>query len=274
MPNFIYKYKQLKNRINYNVASTEAKESIDPFPSYHLGQLKLFMCELFFLSRYVNLDKVIVLYVGAANGYHTHLMARLFPQFIFHLYDKTPFHKIFTDEPLTNIKLFHRYFTHENAYKYKKEKINLLFMCDMRDLDIKIATKDKKENEIDDLVAKDMEDQMEWAEIMQPVASYLKFRLPYYKKTYKYFKGTIYIQPYGPRSTETRLYITNHNVNNKKVYDCNKFDERMAYFNFITRAEQPPAINLNFLVNSSLIFFSISNGLLHSIIQIYRDPFR
>ena len=244
MPHFIYKYKQLKNRIPYDVASAKAKEerekeeSSNSKQSFHLGQLKLFMCELFFLSRYINLDKVILLYVGAANGYHTHLMARLFPQFMFHLYDKTPFHKIYTNEPLPNVKLFHKYFSHQDAYVYKRKNMNLLFMCDMRDIDIKNAAKNKEENEIDDIVAKDMEDQMEWAEIMQPCASYLKFRLPWYIKRYKYFKGRIYLQPYGPLSTETRLYITNHNSDNKKNYNCTKFDERLAYFIFFLRQEK------------------------------------
>jgi hypothetical protein len=204
MTNFIYKYNQLEKRISYDDAKlTDAYKKIT---NYHLGQLKLFMTELFFLSHYYNLDNVLVLYVGAANGYHTHLMARLFPQFLFYLYDKSPFHKIYKDEPLPNVKLFHAYFSHQDAYKYKNnKKIKLLFMCDMRDLDVRHTQKDKNKDsntQMDSIVMKDMEDQLEWAIIMQPLASYLKFRLPYDVKKFKYFKGKIYIQPYSPLSTE------------------------------------------------------------------------
>jgi len=238
MTHFIYKYKHLKKRISYEDGKKYFEQNKQL--NFHLGQLKLFMAEIFFLARYINLDNVILLYVGAANGYHTHLLAKLFPQFMFHLYDKAQFHDIYTNEPLSNVKLFHKYFTHKDSYTYKKKNMNLLFMCDMRDLDIKIAINNIADNnsEIDKIVAKDMEDQLEWAEIMQPYASYLKFRLPYYSKKYKYYRGTIYIQPYASRSTELRLFITNHDLNNKKYYNCNKFDERMAYFNFFTRNEK------------------------------------
>jgi len=237
MPKFIYKFKQLKERILYMKAEEERK--INPIQKMHLGQMKLFMAELFFLARYTKLDKVILLYVGAASGYHTHFMARLFPQYMFHLYDRSPFHKIFYEQPLPNIKIYKEYFTHEHAFRYKKMNANILYMCDMRDLDIAVVRKDKKNDtkalvsDIDNIIMKDMEDQMEWAEIMNPIASYLKLRLPYDGTDYKYFDGTIYLQPFSPFSTEMRIYVTDHTK--KKIYNCSEVDEKLAYFNHHTR---------------------------------------
>ncbi len=243
MTKFIYKPSQLTERINYEYA----KNNHTAFgKEYHLGQLKLLLSEIFFLSRYVHLQNVIVLYVGAANGYHTYYMAKkLFPMFTFHLYDRTRFHKNFFDKPSLgisnppdNIKLFMKYFTDEEAHVYKSKYENILFMCDMRNLDIKMFKNNDSDSadSMDKIVGDDMNDQMTWGKIMKPIASYFKFRLPYKESTFEYFDGTIYLQPYAPLGTESRLLVTDYTK--MKTYDCAEFDEKCAYFNFFIRAKE------------------------------------
>ena len=75
--------------------------------------------------------------------------------------------------------------------------------------------------------------QMKWTKIINPIAAYLKFRLPYETGDTKYFKGSHYLQPYSPISTELRLLTTNY----KDVIEYNnkEFDEKMAYFNCCIR---------------------------------------
>ena len=231
----IYKTKQLADKVSYNEIrnkETQNKKTYDKKVKYHFGQLKLFMTELYFLSKYNDLKNALVLYVGAANGYHTWYMAKhMFPNFTFHLYDRSKFHNIFYEQKLDNVKIFPDYFSDKYAEKYKEHSTRLLYMCDMRDLDVRMFKSDSDTHER--IVSKDMVDQMNWAKVMNPVASYLKFRLPYDEQYFEYFKGPIYIQPYAPNSTETRILVTNYTETRK--YDCKEFDEKMAYFNFITR---------------------------------------
>ena len=232
MSKLIYKYKQLNQRISYEESLKIIKKK--HIVNYHLGQLKLFMCELLFLSKFIDLSGIHVLYVGAACGYHTHYMARLFSHWVFELYDKQPFDKIFYTKPLPNVKIHKEYFTNEKAIQYKNSNKKILFMCDMRDLEISNVA-DNIEL-LDNLIVEDMQMQMSWAKTMLPIATYLKFRLPYKLKSITYFKGSIYLQPYYKAGTETRLLIRNYEKTQK--YDCVANDETMAYFNCCVKTQE------------------------------------
>ena len=244
---FIYKLKQLKTKINYNESLEIIKKN--KITNYHLGQLKLFMSELLFLSKFIHNKNILVLYVGAAGGYHTHYMATIFPHFMFELYDKNPFHEIFEKKKLNNIKIFHEYFTDELAIKYKNYKKNILFMCDMRDLEIKNVSDNI--DDLDKLIIDDMNSQMNWAKTMLPIATYLKFRLPYKIPKITYFSGSIYLQPYNKNGTETRLLIRNYNKTKK--YYCIENDEKMAYFNCCIRTLEQNTIWKDILEKNNIV---------------------
>ena len=111
--------------------------------------------------------------------------------------------------------------------------------------------------------------QYNWIKDLQPEASMLKFRLPFYTndidnlklfmseeigkddfaqcpelriaETYKdkklyYPKGKIYIQPWQPKSsTESRLVIKKKNINNLEFYDAIEYDALFNYYNCIER---------------------------------------
>ena len=221
-----YKYSQLKNKLGFLEAKSEHVSKIKDF---HLGQLKLFFTEMFFLSKHGKPGNK-VLYVGAANGYHIEKLAELFPELYFDLWDPGKFEV----RESTNIKIYNQYFSNTDAKKYTSEGNNILFMCDIRTLKIAQLVKQKDEGAIDNLIADDMIMQADWIKIINPKYAYLKFRLPYTEiPKFKYLKGTIYLQPYSPTSTETRLMTNNYDTYIE--YDSIEYDEKLAYFNFVTR---------------------------------------
>ena len=56
----------------------------------HIGQKKLLFSEIYFLtivSKYVNINDCILVYVGASPGSHINILNKLFPNLYFVLYD-------------------------------------------------------------------------------------------------------------------------------------------------------------------------------------------
>lgn len=237
---FIYKYEQLKGRIPYDEVDIN-KCPIFKKNLMHLGQLKLLMSEILFLTKITNQirknksnlgHKVIkkVVYVGAAEGYHTAYLADMFPDFKFDLWDQREFD--IKDRP--NITLFNRLFLDSDADNYVAEGSNIVFISDIRNLDVGVAQRSGDMVQYNMIINSDNEKQMKWCQIINPIAAYLKFRPPYNPGKTSYLDGTIYLQSYSPLSTETRLYTTNYD---KMVeYDNTEFDEKLAYFNCYDRA--------------------------------------
>lgn len=228
----IYKYSQLVKRVSYKESKTLYKIKMKDI---HLGQLKLLISEILFLAKYAkNGNKV--LYVGAAPGIHIYQLAIMFPKLKFDLWDPVVFE--IKDHP--NIKKFNRFFKDTDAEKYISEGDNILFMSDIRNLKMGEFRKFKDEKEriteMDVLIINDMDMQKKWVQTINPIAAYLKFRIPYVKEVLTYFKGTIYLQPYSPASTETRLLTTNYK--DFKDYNSKEFDEKLAYFNCCMRATE------------------------------------
>lgn len=234
---FVYKYSQLIerkqfvkkeiNRKNKYKSSNISKTEIDR--SFHLGQLKLLMSEVLFLTKHYG-DNRKVVYVGAAEGYHISYLADMFPKMTFDLWDATEFKLI----KKSNMKIFNRYFEQEDAIKYSKEGFNILFMSDIRNVEVGVAkVLDDEGDTYSKIIEEDNKKQKEWVMTIKPIAAYLKFRPIYTPGKTSYFDGTIYLQPYSPDSTETRLLVTNYKSSTE--YDNVEFDEKLAYFNTYTR---------------------------------------
>lgn len=228
----IYKYSQLVERVSYKESKKLYKIKMKDI---HLGQFKLLISEILFLTKYAK-DGNKVVYVGAAPGYHIYQLADLFPNLTFELWDPVRFeikeHK--------NIKKFNKFFTDNDAKKYQSEGNNILFISDIRNLKMgeyrKVKDEKTRIDEMDQLILEDMERQKVWVQTIQPIASYLKFRVPYETNGFNYLTGTLYLQPYSPASTETRLLTTNYT--DMKFYDNKAFDERLAYFNCCMRVSE------------------------------------
>jgi len=99
----------------------------------HLGQRKLLLNEILFLTNYGHLSNKIV-YAGAAPGIHIRYLSSLFPDHTFELWDSSPFddslnyHKLQGENK--KIKIYNEYFADDSAKKYKDE--NILFWSDIR----------------------------------------------------------------------------------------------------------------------------------------------
>ena len=227
----ISKYSQLTDKMHYKKADKVCKRG----KYMHLGQLKLFFTELLFLTKYASPgDKI--LYIGAAPGYHTWILAGMFPECNFELWDPRKFARIYRDKPRKNVILYNEMFKNSAARGYKEGSENCLLLCDIRDLDV-AGTKNVNDlNSFQIIVGKDMELQLEWCRIIRPKKAYLKFKLPYAgggNGTSEYLQGTIYLQPYSKISNETRLSTSDYDT--MQSYNVLEFEEKMAHHNATTR---------------------------------------
>jgi hypothetical protein len=235
----VYRHDQIPNRIEYKyLKSTLAgRYDVDYSPSingtYHLGQLKLFMSELMFLSRMIDDGDETVVYAGAAPGQHISFLAKLFPDAKFELWDPREF-KV---KRLPNIETHKGFFTNEVAETYAERRKNgekILFISDIRDRSVvaseAIMKKDETEGMDADekLISTDMLLQKEWCDRIRPKAAFLKFRFPWKSGNTNYYDGKIYLQPYYSIATESRLLVTN--FDSEKTYDHDEYNDKIYYF--------------------------------------------
>lgn len=197
-------------------------------PQIHIGQLKLFLCELWFLNNYQHLCNTVV-YVGTGKGKHIGFLAKLFPHLTFHLYDPREFHLSLYERP--NIVLYTKengYFTQEIANQWINKPI--LFISDIRTGDPLDAACD-----FNKCVNRDMKDQMSWVITVKPLKSMLKFRLPYSPGKTHYFDGLLKFGIFATKSsTEFRLIVDQHYT--FKDYDHQTIEEQCYHFNNHIRA--------------------------------------
>jgi len=217
---------------------------------YNWGQLKLFITNLQFLTNHI--DKIdrnkrpIFVYVGAAPSISTYTLAKMFPNVDFHLYDSADFYKKLNE--LNNIKLYKKYFTDDDAMEWKKENDRVFYLSDIRDLQYDSTATDEERNKF---IIKNMRDQEKWYNIIQPVASHLKFRMPNVTnnlETFEYLDGDIYFQPWVDKdSIEVRLVPHGKGIikkwlpiefNNKIAYFLNETRKKKKYYNPIYNNEE------------------------------------
>lgn len=210
---------QIKSRLKYDDVRHNRKNVL------HLGQMKLLISEICFLTKFNHMDNIIVVYVGAAEGYHILKLSELFPHMKFKLYDPQRFSIVNTNQ----ITIFNKFFTDADAESYAKIGNRVLFISDIRNVPSVNPKEVGVDQELEEAVMGDMQLQMQWVNIIKPIAASLKFRLPYDGTTEIYLDGFRMLQPYAPFSTEVRLFTTTYTTLIK--YDCKEFDEKMAYFN-------------------------------------------
>lgn len=213
------------------------KEHFNP-KAIHLGQRKLLISEIEFLTRVIRKAKekeqgkieYSLLYVGAAPGQHIPILSDMFPEIKFILYDPAKF----AIQPSKSIEIHQTLFTDEEAEKYKGRK-DLLFVSDIRSVPRSgYQDPDNVDSEFEEEVLKNLNQQRKWVEDLHPIRSLLKFRLPFTPEsdnvTTEYFDGVINFQAYSPsQSAETRLEVGN----NPKIITYNNtiYEQQMFYFN-------------------------------------------
>jgi hypothetical protein len=203
----------------------------------HWGQRKLLLSLVQFLTLFWNPKKVSnpkIVYAGAAPGTNIGIVSMLFPEVEFHLYDPAPF-KI---EPNERIHLYQQYFTDADAKKWANRS-DIYFISDIRTADYTKA-KDLDENE--NQIMKDMEMQMVWFNIIDPVEGQLKFRPPYTggnrPDRIEYFYGYVFKQPWAPQTTtETRLVPVRNDSKKWFIasWSAQKYQDQMFHHNVMVR---------------------------------------
>ena len=217
----------------------------DDYPSFHtenkfrsvehLGQRKLLIQEIMFLTRYSDKGD-IVLYVGASPGLHIPLLSILFPDLTFILYDPSQFGIKNSDK----IKIYNKLFTDDELKKYMKDKDKILFVSDIRNKFKRVDESASVEEKLKatEIIDKDMQMQYNWVKTLKPKMSMLKFKLPYSVEnvvnftSYNYLDGEIWIQGWGGFSNETRLITDGRN---DKIYNPHKYNNQVMYHNNVSR---------------------------------------
>lgn len=201
----------------------------------HWGQLKLFMSEFFtFIYHSDEVEVKDILYIGAAPGEHIYVLAQLFDDFHYHLYDTQGFDYRLNELP--NVTIYKKYFDNTDLQKWKK-KDRCLLISDIRTLTYNpggVDKSSKKANE--DAVWSDMKLQQKWVEELKPYLSLLKFRLPFAYdfileegKERNYLNGLVLRQVYNkPTSSETRLLVSDIE---HKDWDILSYEQKLAYHN-------------------------------------------
>ncbi|XP_004364062.1 hypothetical protein CAOG_03223 [Capsaspora owczarzaki ATCC 30864] len=186
----------------------------------HWGQRKLLLSEIEFLTLH-GVPGQLVVYAGAAPGTHLEYLSSLFPELYFHAVDPAPF----TAKETDHIKLIQGLFTDEMASSYCGQRA--LFISDIRSAD----WQRQSDQEVEASVKWDMDAQMRWHLLMQPVRSMLKFRLPWAPGTTEYLDGDLYLPVWGPITTTEARLITAEDPNAKRDYDHTKYERQMFFFN-------------------------------------------
>lgn len=181
--------------------------------STHIGQRKLFLSELQFLTDEVP-DNATIIYAGAAPSNHTGYLSKLFPQIKFILVDPNPF-EIFEANPIyltgtcdemittavngtDNIYIINDYFTMDLARAIAKIIPKHYFISDIR-----TNSGDDFPDSLD--ILWNLAQQYNWMLTMKPMASMVKFRHPFYADVDD-FRAKCLMAPY---SSDFELAKTN-----------------------------------------------------------------
>jgi len=217
----------------------DIKGLLNTYVFAHLGQRKLFITELYMLSRYLKSyqDKAVMVYAGAAAGIHFPYLSKIFPNVDMHLYDPADF----AIKPTARIHIYNEFFTDDVARSwtaggemYKKYGGCHFFLCDIR-----VSITGMPDDEREAIVNEDMTRQENWVKIIRPqYISMLKFRPPYNEPKLSYLNGEILWQTWPPKSSgETRLLITTADIEAGPVkYDVLKYENICYQHNIINRA--------------------------------------
>lgn len=193
------------------------------------GQRKLFNVIFNMLVNHGHLSNMLV-YAGASPGVYFNYLAELFPKHHFYLYDPRP---LAIKNLRENVTFFQQLFEESDAYNWTGQDV--IFMSDIRrkleEKEKNIETKKER-----NIIIEDMQMQREWVEIMNPIISSLKFRLPWTKGSTRYLKGDIEPQPWTSKaSPETRLIVKQSDIVEKINYNHIAYENAMYYHNTVRR---------------------------------------
>ncbi len=236
----------------------------------HWGQRKLGMVLLDFLIHYwdpKDVPKPVVLYVGAAPGDNIAFVSQLFPEVEWHLYDPREFTikegkdvSVFRAEDEISSDKFKKinvytgdvgFFTDKTAEEWKV--INLKSKSVFLVSDIRNVYEDQHDYYMREKTrADDMDAQMKWLQIINPVRAHLKFVLPkpangdieVSAPFFRYMPGTVRIQLWlNPFSYETRFVPEDYYE--EVDWDVQRYYEQLYDFNANRRRDKYVVVDSN-----------------------------
>lgn len=203
------------------------------------GQLKLFLSILQALVEYwdpILVPKLVVVYAGAAPGWSFGVLASMFPEIQWHLYDD---HKLDVPQIPGRLKFYEQYFTDKDAHRWARQD-NVFFFSDIR----RFGKETFEGQQLEETISEDMALQAGWVKIMNPYRASLKFRAPYNLenptlKEKLYLDGNIMLQSFNSMSSaEARLIPIRDPQTGKyyeREYDWKLYEDQLAYYNNVTR---------------------------------------
>lgn len=212
------------------------KSYLAPGITSHWGQLKLLIVEVEFLALCMRvyplsiLTKTKIVYVGAAAGLHIIWLSKLFPMLSFDLWDLSKFHpklieyaNIFPQR----VTIYNRLLTPFTAKQYMFDSRQIMIS------DLRVVSTTKDFSKTRGLIDTDHELQITLVNILQPIATMLKFNPPRPNEIttakYRYYKGINTLHPFCPnKSTETRLIFFNQAFG---YYDLDLYDNQQMHLN-------------------------------------------
>jgi hypothetical protein len=229
----------------------------------HIGQLKLFLCDLYTIVDYFHEDNTrqqgncVVVYAGAAPGQHIGTLASMFPDIHWYLYDPETIPDVHTGEFNAELKLMalakqnrriyirKRKFDKEEAQNFKQEiqGKDVIFLSD-----IWTSHRQKDNPDLHD----DMLVQQECLYSLKPETACLKFRIPYTKNekaTISYVRGVLFNPPFNKKdSSAVRLLFRKEKGSEitKQDYNCCKIERLVAYHNQMNRTNETQNYGLKF----------------------------
>ena len=200
-----------------------------PTTTVHLGQLKLFLSTLQFLTHYSGEGITHVVYPGSAPGNNIDMLSKLFPKCYWYLYDPRDVFNpaLYQNEKVKKIVV--NYFLPEHIKELQEEigQERMLFISDIRVCD----------DVSDQTIERDMRLQEEWVRTLRPSFAQLKFRLPRElnkgdidpaSRGYQYLTGDIYLQMFGPQvTTETRLVVSREDLGEDSLYYLDVYEGQL-----------------------------------------------
>lgn len=221
-----------------NVTTYESRSSTEK-RAVHWGERKLLINEIEFLSLFwkpSELPTPQCVYIGAAPGTHIDLLAQMYPEITFHLYDPRDF--AINDKnsggPKNTIIYTGEqgFFTETTAQKWAGRN-DVIMISDIRSE----GMEGRNTKDFEQAIIRDMKQQEQWYRIMRPRIASLKFRLPYYTpesiKEFPYLDGYVLKGIWSPASsTETRLVPIGEFI---RVWDISWYEQALAYHNQVYR---------------------------------------
>lgn len=198
----------------------------------HWGRRKLVMHEIEFLTLIgeSDLKGALIVYAGAAPGIHIPVLCEMFRGPSFLLIDPMDF-KV---EESHRIQIIKDFFDDKLARQIasKNKHRSIYFISDVRK-----QGKDSKNRDVtEDEIKAEQQQQMQWHFLVNSKRSILKFRLPWDQGTTEYLDGDVYLPVYGPQATtESRLITRKGHPGQTRMYDNQKYERQLMFFNNVTR---------------------------------------